>query len=450
MQQESPPPPRALGGGEPQSRRSLLSVPFRTPRPGLLERPLTDLEGVGPKLAQVTAKLGLRTLGDLLEHLPFDHRDYERRRAVSELAVGEEATVSVGVRSCRVRPTRRRRLTILECQVADESGPMKAVWFNQAYLKDQLAEGTRLLLRGRYERGAGGGSFRVSQHEIERDTGDEAGRHTTGLVPVYPATEGITARRLRDMAWTLRGLRNETIDPLPAHVRATERLAGRPDAISAAHWPDTRDDARVARRRLAFEELFTFQLALVARRRRRAETREAERLGEPGELIARWIDSLPFELTGAQRAALADIDDDLATGHPMQRLLMGEVGSGKTVVALYAMLRVAEQGMQAALMAPTETLAEQHYGTLERLIPVDLFAGAEATRLGPPIGLLTGSTPARERRDVLERLASGELRLLVGTHALIQEAVAFKHLALTVVDEQHRFGVRQRTALDGK
>ncbi len=450
MKQESPAPPRAFGGGEPQSRRSLGKLPARYPRPSLLDRPLTDLEGVGPKLAEIAKRIGVRTLGDLLEHLPFDHRDYERQRLVSELAVGEEATVSVEVRSVRVRPTRRRRLTILEVQVADESGPMKAVWFNQAYLADQLTAGTRLLLRGKLEGGRGGASFRVSEHEIERRSGGEAGRHTQGLVPVYPATEGLSARRLRDMAWMLRGMEENTIEPLPARIRVSERLPGRAAALRAAHWPAALEQAAEARRRLAFEELLVFQLALVGRRRRRVETRVAERLEAPGPLIDSWLESLPFELTDGQQQAVEEIDGDLSSGHPMQRLLMGEVGSGKTVVALYSMLRVAEQGMQAALMAPTETLAEQHYATLERLIPVDLFAGAEATRLGPPIGLLTGSTPARERRDVLERLAAGELRLLVGTHALIQDSVSFERLALTVVDEQHRFGVRQRTALDEK
>jgi ATP-dependent DNA helicase RecG len=450
MKQELPVPPRAFGGAEPQSLRSLADLPVHWPQPSLLERPVTDLEGVGPKLAGVAARIGIRTLGDLLEHLPFDHRDYERQRLVSELAVGEEATVSVAVRSVRVRPTRRRGLTILEAQVADESGPITAVWFNQAYLADQLTDGTRLLLRGRLDRGRGGTSFRVSEHEIERRSDGDTGRHTRGLVPVYPATEGLSARRLRDMAWSLRGMESNTIEPLPARIRAAERLPGRSDALSAAHWPSALEQAAEARRRLAFEELLLFQLALVGRRRRRVETRAAEQLDGPGPLIGTWLESLPFELTGGQRTALAEIDADLSSGHPMQRLLMGEVGSGKTVVALYAMLRVAEQGMQAALMAPTETLAEQHYASLERLIPVDLFAGEDATRLGPPIGLLTGSTPARERRDVLERLAAGELRLLVGTHALIQDAVSFERLALTVVDEQHRFGVRQRTALDQK
>jgi ATP-dependent DNA helicase RecG len=408
------------------------------------------LEGVGPAAAKRLAKLGIETAGDLLDHLPFDHRDYEGRRAVADLAIGEEATVLVQVRDCRVRPTRRRRLQIVEARVADETGPLRAVWFNQAYLADQLTEGTIVLLRGRLEGGRGGPTFRVAEHEIARPDDEGIGRHTTGLVPVYPATEGLSARRIRDLAFRLRGEERHSIEPLPARLRASQRLAARADALHAAHWPQAPEEVPPARRRLAFEELFLFQLALVGRRRTRQVTRRAETIGEVGPLVERWLGSLPFELTAGQQAALAEIDEDLAPGRPMQRLLMGEVGSGKTVVALYAMLRVAECGMQAALMAPTETLADQHFATLERLIPADLFAGAEATRLGPPIGLLTGSTPARERRDVLVRLASGELRLLVGTHALIQQTVDFERLALAVVDEQHRFGVRQRTALDLK
>jgi ATP-dependent DNA helicase RecG len=420
------------------------------PRPSALRRSITTIPGVGPSAAKHAAKLGIETAADLLEHVPFDHRDYERRRAVAELAIAEEATVFVRVQRCHVRPTRRRRLVILECQVADDSGPMTAVWFNQAYLADQLTDGTQVLLRGRLEGGRGAPSFRVAEHEIVKGGDETAGRHTTGLVPVYPATEGLSARRIRDFAWRLRGEERNVVEPLPAPLRVRRDLPLRRDALSAAHWPRTREEVPIARRRLALEELILLQLALVGRRRSRRESRPAERLGGPGPLIARWLESLPFELTAGQRAALEEIDEDLASGGAMQRLLMGEVGSGKTVVALYAMLRVAEVGMQAALMAPTETLAEQHFATVESLIPHDLFAGEEATRLGPPIGLLTGSTPARERRDVLARLATGELRLLVGTHALIQDTVAFDRLALAVVDEQHRFGVRQRTALDVK
>jgi len=451
MTSKPPAPPRSFGTGAPQIRAALAAAPLRSlPRPRLLEAPLTALEGVGPAAAKHAAKLGIETVGDLLGHLPFDHRDYADARPVADLAIGEEATIAVTVKDCRVRPTRRRRLTILECRVADDTGPVKAVWFNQAYLAEQLVPGVRLLLRGKLEGGRGGATFRVSAHEVTRGDGGVAGRHTTGLVPVYPATEGLSARRLRELAFAVRGLEAHALEPLDARLRTRLGLAGKADAIAAAHWPESLDEPPVARRRLAFEELFMFQLALVLRRRTRAETRAAERPGAPGPLVARWLGSLPFEPTEGQRRALAEIDADLATGHPMHRLLMGEVGSGKTVVALYAMLRVAEAGMQAALMAPTETLAEQHYGTICKLIGDALFAEADATRLGPPVGLLTGSTPARERAEILERARTGELRLLVGTHALIQDAVEFDRLALAVVDEQHRFGVRQRAALDAK
>jgi len=446
-------PPRAFGGGGAQTRDALLAAPVSSPRPGLLGARLTTLEGVGPAAARNFAKLGIETVGDLLEHLPFDHRDYEGTRTIAELAIGEEATVAVRVRSCRVRPTRRRRLTILEAQVADETGPMQAVWFNQAYLADQLKEDVAVLLRGRLEAGRGSATFRVAEHEIQRGGAaaeEGIGRHTTGLVPVYPATEGLTARRIRELAWGLRELPRHSVEPLPARLRARAGLPVRADALTTAHWPEAVEDVALARRRLALEELLLFQLALVMRRRTRREVRQAEAVEPLGDLVRGWLAALPFELTEGQRQAVEEIDGDLASGGPMQRLLMGEVGSGKTVVALYAMLRVAESGMQAALMAPTETLAEQHFATIQGLIGDGLFAGQDATRLGPPVGLLTGSTPARERADVTERLRTGELRLLVGTHALIQDAVEFDRLALAVVDEQHRFGVRQRAALDGK
>ena len=217
-------PPRAFGSGAAQTRRELSAVELRSlPKPSLLDRPLDSLEGVGRATARTAARLGLETLGDLLEHLPFDHRDYERRRMVSELAIGEEATVAVTVRSCRVRPTRRRRLKLLECQVADDSGPLEAVWFNQEYLLDQLTEGREVLLRGRLEAGRGGATFRVQEHElVGKEEG--SGRHTTGLVPVYPATEGLSARRLREFCWRLRGIERHSPEALPAQVRIREGL----------------------------------------------------------------------------------------------------------------------------------------------------------------------------------------------------------------------------------
>src|SRR6185503_9545166 len=218
MTAEGPAPPRAFGSGAAQTFESLMAAPVRSPRPAMLGLPLTSIEGVGPTAARNAAKLGIESVGDLLEHLPFDHRDYERTRTVSELAIGEEATVSVRVRSCRVRPTRRRRLTILECQVADDTGPLKAVWFNQAYLADQLKEGVGLLLRGRLEGGRGGPTFRVAEHEVQRGSEEGLGRHTTGLVPVYPATEGLSARRIRELVWGLHGLERQAVEALPARL----------------------------------------------------------------------------------------------------------------------------------------------------------------------------------------------------------------------------------------
>jgi ATP-dependent DNA helicase RecG len=231
----------------------------------------------------------------------------------------------------------------------------------------------------------------------------------------------------------------DTIEPLPGRLRARERLGERAAALSAAHFPDREEDERDARRRLAFEELFLLQLAVAGRRRARREGRRARPLAPRGEVVDGWRRSLPFELTGDQLRATREIDADLAGERPMQRLLMGEVGTGKTVVALAAMLRAVENGAQAALMAPTETLAEQHHRTLDSLLGGAL-----------PVELLTGSTSAARRRELLARLADGQLQLVVGTHALIEDVVEFRDLALVVVDEQHRFGVRQRAALDAK
>ena len=230
------------------------------------------------------------------------------------------------------------------------------------------------------------------------------------------------------------------LEPLPAELRVRRRLASAPDAIKAVHFPEIPMDVESAKERLAFEELFLYQALLATRKRSRRTARPGARFGKPGEPVGRWLGSLPFEPTRDQLQAFAEIDADLDAGEPMQRLLMGEVGSGKTVVALYSMLRALEAGFQAVLMAPTETLAEQHAVTLGRLL------AEEAT----PFALLTGATPAARRREALERLASGELGLVVGTHALIEPDVEFARLGLCVVDEQHRFGVEQRRALDSK
>jgi len=331
-----------------------------------------------------------------------------------------------------MRDRRRKRV---EARVFDETGPMLAIWWNRPWVATEFGEGSQVLLHGRMKKR---NEFHVNDHEV-MGAADGAVGHSVGLVPVHPATYGLSATTLRRLLWANYRLIRHAVEPLPTALRLAERLADRPAALAGAHFPDTEHDEAGARRRLAFEELFLSQVAVLGRRRSRRDGRRATALDATGELVDPWLAGLPFKPTGDQRSAADRIDSDLAGDQPMQRLLMGEVGSGKTLVAVGAMLRAAENGSQAALMAPTETLAEQHLITLDRLL------GGLV-----PVELLTGATPAGRRRELLARLDSGELSLVVGTHALIEEPVRFRDLAVCVVDEQHRFGVRQRAALDAK
>jgi len=400
------------------------------PRPSLLSTGLA-LPGAA---AEAAATLGLETIGDLLEHFPHAHRDRRETRALAALGVGEEATVEVAVRGVTVRPMRHRRGMRVEARVADETGPVLAVWFNQPWIARQIGDVAALRLHGRLKRR---GEFWVTEHE--RTDAPAVGLHTEGLVPVYPGSEKLKPEKVRELAAVARGLIRHVGDPLPVRLRLARRLPARPAAIDAMHFPEEEDDRETARRRLAFEELLLLELGLAARKRARRLEGHATALTATDERVGPWLADLPFAPTDDQRRAFAVIDRDLAGARPMQRLLMGEVGAGKTVVALHAMLRAVENGAQAALMAPTETLAEQHLATLDRLLGGDR-----------PVALLTGSTPAARRREILGRLASGELELVVGTHALLEPSVVFRTLAVVVVDEEHRFGVRQRAALDAK
>ena len=428
--------PRAFATGEVLEPALLLNAPLKTmPRPSVLDAPITELKGAGPKLAEAASEMGIASLGDLLRHLPHSYRDRANPVGLGDLRLGEEATVEVEVRGTKLRPTRRRRLTILEADVSDRSGKVKAVWFNRAWLADRLQPGTRLLLHGKLEKRG----FNVSEHEFLDGAGDSAGLHTTGIVPVHPASERIRPQKLREWIWQAAPLARHAVEPVPGRLRRELRMASATEAIVASHFPADEHQAEAARERLAFEELFLYQAALVSRRGRRVSGKRGIELPPPGADVASWLESLPFELTGDQRSALAEIDADLTREQPMQRLLMGEVGSGKTVLALYAMLRAIEAGHQAALMAPTETLAEQHFRTLEGLI-----------REAAPATLLTSATPPAERRELLSSLSTGTPQLVVGTHALIEDTVEFSSLSVAVVDEQHRFGVRQRAALDAK
>jgi ATP-dependent DNA helicase RecG len=383
------------------------------------EAPLSTLTGVGPRITERLGRLGLVTVRDLAEHLPRAHLDWGDATTFRELSAGEEGTVRCTLQRIRVRPTRRRNLKIVEGVVVDAEGVREtAIWFNQQHLA-KLPPGTELLVHGTRELGSG---FRVIRHEV-----GATGLHTIGLVAEYPASEELPSYRLRALVEEVLPLAKWFSDALPAEVRQAEDVPLRADALAAVHRPEQRQEAEDARRRLAFEELLVLQLGFLQRRREREEGARAPALGEPGDLIARYRATLPFTLTAEQEQAIAEIDGDLAGAKPMQRLLQGDVGSGKTVVALYALLRAVECGHQGALMAPTETLAEQHLLTIEPI----------CRELGIHVSLLTGSLKGElEGADVV-----------VGTHALIQEGVAWRNLAVAVVDEQHRFGVEQRRAL---
>jgi ATP-dependent DNA helicase RecG len=386
------------------------------PRPHELERPLEALAGVGPAVSKRLAKLGLRTIGDLLSHRPFRYEQPVPQRRVADLGGDEEVTISGEVLSVSQR--RRGRLRILTARVSDGSATVSATWFNQPWLERQLQPGTRVRLRGR----PGRYGFDVRSYDI----GDAEA--TADFAPVYPASEEITPKKLRELVGA--ALPRSLHDPLPAELKQHELLPQRGDALWSLHRPRSLAEAEAGRRRLAFDELLVLQLGL-ARRARERESELAPALSEAGELVARYRQVLPFELTKHQERAIAEIDADLARTVPMQRLLQGDVGSGKTVVALYALLRAVEAGRQGALMAPTETLAEQHFLTIEEI----------CRGLGVSCALLTSASPKRERAEA--QVAD----VVVGTHALIQEGVELRDLAVAVVDEQHRFGVEQRKAL---
>jgi ATP-dependent DNA helicase RecG len=382
------------------------------------ERRVESLSGVGPKIAERLASLGIETVRDLVEHIPRAYLDWDEAASFGDLALGQEATVRCKLARIRVRPTRRRNLKVVEGVVVDAAGvEEKVVWFNQAHLA-KLAPGTELLLHGTRDLKG----FKVVRHEL-----GGAGVHTLGLVPEYPATEALPSYRIRALVEAALSLARRMPDALPAELRARERLPLRADAIAAVHRPESLEDAEAARARLGLEELLLLQLGFVRRREALAQEARATALGEPGELLDRYRRALPFTLTPEQEEAIAQIDADLRGDRPMQRLLQGDVGSGKTVVALYALLRAVERDKQGALMAPTETLAEQHFLTLEPI----------CADLGVRVSLQTGS--------VKHELEGAQI--LVGTHALIQEGVALDDVAVAVIDEQHRFGVEQRRAL---
>ncbi len=407
-------------------------------QPSLLERPVQYLKGVGPRRAEVLAGMGIRTARDLLLHAPHRYEDATTVTAIAKLAPGMDATAIGDVVSKGVIPT-RRGLRFFQAVIKDGTGLIECSWPGQPFLDRTIRKGDTLLVSGPV-RFFHGRQLQPREFTILARSGEEVDEAGT-VFPVYPATANLTHRQIRRIVQqNLDALlaAAEFDEPIvPEGRRKTLGLPTQREAYEWLHRPATLAQAEQARRRLAFEELFVLQVLYARARYENRENRQGIAFARDNTLVRPFAESLPFELTAAQKRVLAEISTDMGRPRPMNRLLQGDVGSGKTVVALFAMLRAIENGYQAALMAPTELLAEQHHATVAQMLEA----------LPVEIEVLRGGRRATERRTSLERVASGTAQLVIGTHALIQTDVEFKSLGLAVIDEQHRFGVRQRMQL---
>ena len=419
-----------------------------------LDSPLTQLQGVGPKLAARLASIGLLLVRDLLRHYPRDHVDYATRRRIEALVAGETATIVATIRRSNgfVSP-RNPNLAILELQLQDPTGRIKVSRFlagrrfsSPAYLKGQqrlYPVGATVAVSGFVKDGPYGITFQDPLIEVlESSDASVRSRSIGRLLPVYPLTDGVAADRFRQIIEQVLPLAQSWPDPLSDGDREQWSLVSLADALRGLHAPGDQAELDSARRRLVFDEFLLLQLGLL-RRRHSLRQRPSPQLNSinPGEgLVADFLQLLPFAFTSAQQRVFAEIDADLQRNQPMARLVQGDVGSGKTVVAIAALLSTISCGWQGALMAPTEVLAEQHHRNLCQWLP----------QLHVTVELLTGATPRPKRRQLLDDLANGSLKVLVGTHALLEDPVVFSRLGLVVVDEQHRFGVHQRDRLLNK
>jgi len=415
------------------------------------DMPITTIKGISSSLAAKFRRLGVETVRDMLYFFPRRHIDYSKRKAIAEMEIGEEQTVVATLWQAQEALLGGRRST--EAIIGDESGNMRVVWFNQPYLAKQLHTNSQLVLSGRVSLFKGVKVFQSPEYEPLTPELIHTGR----MVPLYPLTRGLSPRLVRRVVkqtvdlWAPR-----LADFLPEEVRSRTQLLELSGAIKQAHYPESEQLNARARRRLAFDELLLIQLGVLSKRRDWREGGEANAIRIDRQILESFLCSLPFTLTSAQQRALDEILADMEKLKPMSRLLQGEVGSGKTVVATAALLATIAAGYQGAFMAPTEILAEQHFSSISHLLGEEEREEGNvrtfSALLSRPIkaALLTGSTKKGEKKELHRAIWEGEVDLVIGTHALIQREVEFQRLGLAIVDEQHRFGVMQRSALRQK
>ena len=456
---------------------SELSLSSRIPHvdPRLANRK-TGFKTKGPPAYLVLEEsFGIRTVGDLLRHYPRGYIDRSATVPIRDIRIGQEVTVIGRVHRVEKRFTRQRRQSMVTVRLYDGTGYLDLTFFNQPWTATSYRQGMELAVSGRAAKYRG--HLQLAKQEVEILRGDDDLVHMGRITPVYRAAEGVSSRTIRELIHRALQELDDIPDPIPPDVVAAESLDDEAEALRSIHFPDDPSDLRKARDRLKFDELFVLELGVAYRKRRMERGARGVAHEVDGELTAAFVEVLPFELTGAQRRAIKEIKEDMATSRPMNRLLQGDVGSGKTAVALYAALSAIQSGHQATIMAPTEVLAAQHLRTVKTLLRpmggVDYLSSLAPAEMAGQQSLLDGSTTdpsedalslhdrvtyalltaavtGKDRQQVLEGIRSGAVDLVIGTHALVQEGVEFADLSLAVIDEQHRFGVHQRVALKEK
>jgi len=409
--------------------------------PAALNAALTVLQGVGPRHAETLKQLGLHTLGDMLYYFPRRYEDYSQLKPIKSIWYGEQLTVLGMIQSVALRPIRGGKAQVVEAILTDGTGSLRLTWFNQPWVANRLKATDQITVSGKVEQYLG----KLIMNNPDFEPVEAENLHTNRIVPIYPLAEKITQKWLRNlMGQVVNYWAPSVADPLPESVRKSAGLMPLGEALINAHFPKTQDQLTAARARLAFDEIFYLQVG-VLRQKRDWKSVEARIFEVDNAWFGARISALPFMLTEAQQHALADIRNDLKSGKPMNRLLQGDVGSGKTVVAALAAAMIVNHGAQAAIMAPTSILAEQHYRNF-----VKLLAGENGVLQEGQVRLLVGDTPEAEKNEINEKLAAGEIKIVIGTHSLIEDPVTFQDLQFAVIDEQHRFGVDQRAALRQK
>jgi ATP-dependent DNA helicase RecG len=406
-----------------------------------LEAPLSVLTGIGPGNGKRLAEIGLNTLRDLLYYFPRRYVDYSKLKPIHQVTYGEELTIIGTIQSTTNRTIKNKQFQITEAVLSDGTGFLRLTWFNQPWIANRLVPGTPVSVSGKIDMYLG----RYSMNNPDWELMEAEHLHTNGIVPVYSLTAGISQKWLRTrMAQTVKFWAPRVPDYMPENICQEAELVDLATALYQVHFPENNTQLQVARSRLAFDEIFFLQLGVLSQKKS-WQSVTAQVFSVPDIWMDEQITHLPFTLTASQQKVTQEIRTDLASGHPMNRLLQGDVGSGKTVIAALAISLITHSGAQTALMAPTSILADQHYGSLQKLL-----AGESGCLKAEEIRLIIGDTPEAEKQQIREGLAEGTIKVIIGTHALIEDPVTFKRLQLAIIDEQHRFGVSQRAALRSK